>query len=122
MKDTTEIGRQIEANFTRKAEALPPKERLRAYNVNMASNGSLGTGAEDFYQAEGRDFQAAKDWLTTGYEAGDVVFHNPYIVHGTTLNEGRLNRIRLSTELLFYQDGTSLDERWLKVWLPTDGF
>jgi phytanoyl-CoA hydroxylase len=121
LKHSTEIGRQIEANFTEKAQTLPPEERLRAYNKNMASNGSLGTDAQEFYENEGRDFKAAKEWLTADYEAGDVIFHNPYIVHGTTLNEDHFNRIRLSTDLRFYQEGTSVDERWMKVWMPTDG-
>ncbi|KIY01811.1 uncharacterized protein Z520_01949 [Fonsecaea multimorphosa CBS 102226] len=80
-----------------------------------------GTDAQEFYEAEGRDFRAAKEWLTADYEAGDVIFHDPYIVHGTTLNEDKLNRIRLSTDLRFYQEGTSVDERWTKVWMPTDG-
>jgi phytanoyl-CoA hydroxylase len=87
----------------------------------MAANGSLGTDAEEFYQGEGKAFQASKKWLTTDYEARDVIFHNPYIVHGTTLNEDMFNRIRLSTDLRFYQEGTSLDERWLNVWVSTDG-
>ncbi|OAL30002.1 hypothetical protein AYO22_01908 [Fonsecaea multimorphosa] len=42
LKHSTEIGRQIEANFTEKAQTLPREERLRAYNKNMAPNGSLG--------------------------------------------------------------------------------
>jgi phytanoyl-CoA hydroxylase len=121
LKNSTEIGRRIEANFTKRAQTLSAEDRIRAYNQNMAANGSLGTDAEEFYQGEGRDFKRSTEWLTTDYEAGDCIFHNPYIVHGTTLNEDKLNRIRLSTDLRFYQEGSSLDERWLKLWAPTDG-
>jgi len=49
-------------------------------------------------------------WLVGEYEAGDVVFHNPYLICGSTKNEDKQGRIRLSTALRFYE-GAALDKR-----------
>ena len=51
-----------------------------------------------------------------------MVFHNPYLLHGAAKNEDPLGRIRLSTDLRFYEEGAALDERWMRqVWSPDDG-
>jgi phytanoyl-CoA hydroxylase len=121
LEGSTDLGKQIEADFTEKAKEFTKEERMNAYNKNMAANGSLGDDAEEFYQREGKGLRGSKKWLATNYEAGDVIFHNPYIVHGTSMNEDQFNRIRLSTDLRFYEEGTSLDERWFRVWTPDDG-
>ena len=55
------------------------------------------------------------------YEAGDVVFHDPYMIHTSTRNEDAARRIRLSTDLRFYREGSDLDARWMKFWTPGDG-
>ena len=49
--------------------------------------------------------------MVGGYEAGDVAFHNPYLIHGTCRNEDEQGKIRLSTDLRFYGKGASLDKR-----------
>lgn len=61
-------------------------------------------------------------WLVTNYEAGDVVFHDPYSIHASGRNEDPENRIRLSTDLRFYEkDDPGIDTRWYKLWCPGDG-
>ncbi|KAM3417893.1 hypothetical protein BST61_g6113 [Cercospora zeina] len=64
----------------------------------------------------------ARKWIMAKYEAGDVVFHNPYMIHGAIKNDDPNGRIRLSTDLRFYEEGSDLDTRWMRgVWRPDDG-
>lgn len=44
---------------------------------------------------------AERRWLTVIYEAGDVIFHNPWMVHASCKNKDPYNRIRLATDLRF---------------------
>ena len=60
-------------------------------------------------------------WLVGDYEAGDVVFHNPYLIHGALKNEDPEGKIRLSSDVRFYEAGADLDERWMQLWRPDDG-
>ena len=60
-------------------------------------------------------------WLVSEFEAGDVVFHDPYTIHGSSRNEDVGGKIRLSTDLRFYEEGSDLDQRWMKYWTPGDG-
>lgn len=61
-------------------------------------------------------------WLVTNYEAGDVVFHDPYSIHASGRNEDPENRIRLSTDLRLYEkEDPGIDTRWYKLWSPGDG-
>src|ERR1700744_2688665 len=116
LENSTELGQDMEDSFTERAQVLPPEERVNAYNVNMHSSGCLGNNAQDFGRNEGQ----GKKWLTAEYEAGDVVFHNPYLLHASGMNEDSLGRIRLSTDLRFYEKGApGIDERWMQgFWFP----
>jgi phytanoyl-CoA hydroxylase len=119
LSDSADLGRQIEVDFTRRAEELSPEDRISAFNVNMEKYGQLSQNAADFHSQH----QDGKErvWLVSGYEAGDVVFHDPYMIHTSTLNECPEGRIRLSTDLRFYREGSDLDQRWMKFWTPGDG-
>lgn len=55
------------------------------------------------------------------YEAGDVVFHKPYMIHTASKNEDELGRIRPASDLRFYEEGAALDQRWMKVFRHDDG-
>ena len=46
------------------------------------------------------------------YEAGDVVLHNPFMVHAGAINESKTGRIRVSTDLRFVDKSEPYDERW----------
>ncbi|KAI8243104.1 2-heptyl-3-hydroxy-4(1H)-quinolone synthase [Colletotrichum sp. SAR 10_96] len=82
LEDGEALGAEIEQDFERKAMAagMTDEEVRHAYNVNMMSTGWLCNGAADF----GRKY--GKKWLVTEYEAGDVVFHTPHMIHASTIN------------------------------------
>jgi phytanoyl-CoA hydroxylase len=70
------LGREIEAEFTKKARnsGLTEEEAKNAFNQNMLSTGLLADGPRDYSDTFSRR------WLVTAYEAGDVVLHTPYSV------------------------------------------
>lgn len=126
LEHSDDIGRNMEADFTKRAESFTAEERISGFNMNMAKDGQLSHNAEELTKdvLDGRwgGGQAKRRWLIGDYEAGDVVFHNPYLIHGAAKNEDPQGRIRLSTDLRFYEEGAPLDERWMRsVWHPDDG-
>lgn len=60
-------------------------------------------------------------WLINGYEAGDLIFHDPCAVHTATVEQSPERKIRLSTDLRFYEQGADLVTRWMNIWFPGDG-
>jgi phytanoyl-CoA hydroxylase len=85
------LGREIEADFTRKAResGLTDDEAKDAFNQNMLSTGLLADGPREYSETFGRR------WLVTSYEAGDVVLHTPY-----TVRTFRKTSVALLTRLL----------------------
>ncbi|KAK3717249.1 hypothetical protein LTR37_005958 [Vermiconidia calcicola] len=125
LEDSSDIGRDMEADFNRRAERFTPEERISGFNQNMARDGQLSHNVIDFtndvLNGNFGDKSKKRRWLAGNFEAGDVVFHNPYLIHGAVKNEDPEGRIRLSTDLRFYEAGTALDKRWMEVWRPNDG-
>lgn len=117
LEGSTDTGKKMEKEFREAAKELGPEERVSGFNKNMARDGQLSHDAEEL----GRRVGGERRWLIADYEAGDVVFHNPYLIHGAAKNEDRSGRIRLSTDLRFYEEGAPLDKRWMQVWRPGDG-
>lgn len=127
IEDSTDVGKSMEEELNRRAEHFTKEERLNGFNVNMAKDGQISHNAVELSE----DIRSGKwavgggknrRWLVGDYEAGDVVFHNPYMIHGAIKNEDPQGRIRLSTDLRFYEEGKSLDARWMRdVWKPDDG-
>ncbi len=121
LENSNQTGEAIEADFLRQAAHLTPEEKIDAFNVFMNKDGFMSHDAEEFARqyadAEGKRAR----WLVGDYEAGDVVFHNPYMIHAATRNEDVGGRIRLASDLRFYEEGSELDERWRKVWRHDDG-
>lgn len=117
LERSAELGKAMEREFARRAEGFTEEERIYAFNRNMARDGQLAHDAAEFGRVRGE----GRRWLVGDYEAGDVVFHNPYLIHGSAKNEDPQGRIRLSTDLRFYEEGAPLDERWMQVWNPDDG-
>ena len=123
------IGRDMEADFNARAADFSDAERISGFNANMARDGQLSHNVDELTReleagAFGGGAKGGKRrrWLVGDFQAGDVVFHNPYLIHGAVKNEDPEGRIRLSTDLRFYEEGSQLDERWMRsVWRPDDG-
>jgi phytanoyl-CoA hydroxylase len=122
LSDSMELGRTFEANFTERAKDMTPEERVSAFNANMSATGALSMDAHKFYnEIAAREGQGKHRWLIANYEAGDVVFFGPYLIHAAAMNNDADGSIRLSTDLRFYKQGANIDRRWLKAWAPEDG-
>lgn len=76
MDQGAEMGEQIEAEFSRTAKeaGLSEEEAQNAYNRNMSDVGGLSIKPAEYANEHKRR------WLVSGYEAGDVVLHNPFTV------------------------------------------
>ncbi|KAL1655102.1 hypothetical protein SLS61_002413 [Didymella pomorum] len=111
------LGREVEADFTTKAEAsgLTEAEAKYAFNQNMLSTGLLADGAREYSETFERR------WLVTSYEAGDVVLHNPFAIHASTMNYDPNNVIRVGTDLRFVDASKPWDKRWDKDYEFNDG-
>lgn len=111
------LGAEIEADFTVKAKAagFSDEEVKSGFNRNMLSGGVLAAGAAEFGRWYGRR------WLITAYEAGDVVLHNAYAIHASTINCDPTNRIRLGTDLRFVNSARPWDTRWSNDYMFNDG-
>jgi len=75
LEDSVKIEKKIEQDFAEKGKDLTDEELISAYNKNMMAGGFLDRNAATFGKFWGRR------WLITPYEAGDVVFHNPFKIH-----------------------------------------
>jgi phytanoyl-CoA hydroxylase len=119
LEDSSSLGRSIEDDFTALAKKtlLTPEQTISAFNVNMMAGGTLSRDAQEFATTHA----SGKKWLTAKYDAGDIVFHNPYILHAAAMNEDLEGKIRLSTDLRFYEEGARLDSRWMKAFTIGDG-
>lgn len=114
---SSELGKCLEKEFLARSEAagMSYEERVSGFNVHMAKDGQLTQNAEEWGKGKGK-------WLAANFEAGDVVFHNPYMVHGAVKNEDGDGFIRLSCDLRFYEKGSDLDQRWMaQHWQADDG-
>lgn len=127
LENSTDVGMAMERDFNERSADFSPEERINGFNVNMAKDGQLSHDAVELTEAIERGEHGGaqgkkRRWLVGDYEAGDVVFHNPYMIHGAVKNDDPQGRIRLSTDLRFYEEGSRLDERWMQdVWRPGDG-
>ena len=111
------LGTEIEQAFKDKAKAcgMTEREAKNAFNQNMNSGGLLADGPAEFGKQHNRR------WLLTEYEAGDVVLHNAYAIHASTINHDPEDRIRLGTDLRFVNSARLWDERWSHDYRFGDG-
>ena len=111
---------------------MTPEERISAFNANMNDKTGMLSDNPRGFENQYSDFAERSGempksyrWLIGNYEAGDVVFHHPYMTHGSCMNEDPGGRIRLSTDLRFYDtnefENGNGDNRWRKFWTPGDG-
>ena len=128
------LGMEQEAKFTSEAKAsgLTEEEAKNAFNQNMMSTGLLSEGPREFSQ------RFKRKWLVAEFEAGDVVLHNPFAIHASTINQDPDNIIRLATDLRFVDSSRAWDmvsylafhlveqllillQRWSKHYTLNDG-
>ena len=102
------------------ASRLAPPFRATEANLknSRGQGGYISEDAENFSKTHGK---GELRWLVGNYEAGDVVFHNPWMIHAATKNDDKLGRIRLASDLRFYEDGAAIDQRWMKLFRNSDG-
>ena len=119
LEDSVGVGEAVEREFGVQAakEGMSDEEKKSAFNRHMGAGGHLSQDAGEFGRTTGR----GRRWLLADYDAGDIVFHSPWMVHGATRNEDPEGRIRLSTDLRFYEKGARIDERWMGVFFHGDG-
>ncbi|KAH6689470.1 hypothetical protein F5X68DRAFT_274636 [Plectosphaerella plurivora] len=112
-----EVGKQIEDDFTARAKSagLNDEETRSAYNQNMMGGGLLAEGPAGYGKEYGRR------WLLSEYEAGDVVLHNAYAIHASTINHDKNNIIRLGTDLRYVDSSRPWDTRWSNILRNGDG-
>lgn len=117
LKDGTSLGKSFEQDFTAKAAStgLSETEAKSAFNQNMMGTGLLDEGPTRFGNAHNRR------WLVSDYEAGDVVLHNPYTIHASTVNHDPNHIIRLATDLRFVDSSKPWDTRWSNLYTLNDG-
>ena len=108
------VGVDMEAEFSRTNAALPPAERISAYNKNMTEGGWVSKDLPAM--AEKFDTR----WLIADYEAGDIVLHSPFMIHAATMNESRDGIIRLSTDIRYQNVADEIDARWNNHWTLDD--
>ena len=107
------LGRQMEADFSRRNKDLPRFEQISAYNKNMGQ-GWLSKDLRSLAEkADGR-------WLMADYEAGDMVVHSAYMIHAATDNTDPAGRMRLSTDIRYQNVRDEIDARWENHWTLGD--
>ncbi|WWC89072.1 uncharacterized protein L201_003990 [Kwoniella dendrophila CBS 6074] len=124
LESSVPLGLKIENEFTKINSKSSDEERLSAFNVNMMDRGNLSRDCGKFSKENPNSSNVNKPrkWLIANYEAGDVVFHHPFMVHASGVNRDPLNRIRLATDLRFADKMVPYDHRWAnKYWTPGDG-
>ena len=118
LENSVPLGQAFEEEFTKNNATLSDAERLSAFNVNMMDRGNLSRDAGEFAREKGQ----GRRWLVADYEAGDVVFHHPCMIHASGVNRDPKGRIRLATDLRFADRAAPYDERWAyKYFEPGDG-
>lgn len=95
LEGSTDIGMATEQEFARNASNLSDEERVSAFNKNMNDCGFLSRDTVAYGK------ETKRKWLIAEYETGDVIFHNPYMVHASCKNKDPESRIRLATDLRF---------------------
>ncbi|MBC7554444.1 MAG: hypothetical protein H7257_10740 [Taibaiella sp.] len=72
-----------------------------------------------------QDLKAVSDitglpWLYSDFKAGDIVVHDPYVVHASL--DCNTDAMRLSTDLRFVAASERTDPRWQNAWRGDDGY
>ncbi|KAI1619845.1 hypothetical protein EDD37DRAFT_660065 [Exophiala viscosa] len=130
LSDSVRLGQALEDDYKERSRDFSEADKISAFNRNMAATGYLADHPEEFMrehrrvaEKEGTATKGFK-WLIANFEAGDVVFHHPCTIHGSCGNDDPSGRIRLSTDLRFYEkkdfEAGRADNRWMNHWRVDD--
>jgi len=114
LENSHHIGREMEAEFSRKSAELPREEQISAYNKYMDKTGWLTKDLPTL--ADRTDSR----WLMADYQAGDMVIHGAYTIHASTNNVDTQGRLRLSTDIRYQRLREEIDVRWNNHWSLDD--
>jgi phytanoyl-CoA hydroxylase len=115
LENSLQISKDMEDEWQKAANTLPPEEKLSAFNKAMTIGARCATDAGEFSDATGRK------WMVANYEAGDVVFHQSFMIHASCQNQDPNNRIRLATDIRYTDDSKKVDVRWMNHFELGDG-
>ncbi|KAK4905508.1 hypothetical protein LTR49_025214 [Elasticomyces elasticus] len=90
LEGSTDIGVAMGEECMECAEYLMREEHIDGLNQNMARDGQLShsvVGLDANIKVKSSSSSRRRQWLAADYEAGDVVFHNPHMIHGAVKNE-----------------------------------
>jgi ectoine hydroxylase-related dioxygenase (phytanoyl-CoA dioxygenase family) len=104
------IGLKMEREFSERNKHLSPEEQVSAYNRNMTEGGWVSKDLPEM--AERFDTR----WLAANYEAGDIMLHSPFMIHASTTNQDKGQRLRLSTDIRYQNVDDEIDVRWNNHW------
>lgn len=114
LENSHHLGREMEAEFSRKSASLPRAEQISAYNKFMDKSGWLTKDLPALVE------RADSRWLIADYEAGDMVIHGAYTIHASTNNMSPDGIIRLSTDIRYQRLREEIDVRWNNHWSLDD--
>ncbi|EPS32186.1 hypothetical protein PDE_07146 [Penicillium oxalicum 114-2] len=117
LENGEDIGVRMEEEFFTQAKqaGMSDEEARSAFNSHMMATGLLSESPAAFAREHSRR------WLVSAYEAGDVVLHNPHMIHASTINLDSQNVIRLATDLRFCDSSKPFDKRWMNHYRFNDG-
>lgn len=81
----------------------------RSYGTRDADREGIGWLSTD---PVGLQKRLGGRWLSTDFEAGDVIVFGPYLIHASLDNNSPIGRCRLSSDTRYLLVGDELDERW----------
>lgn len=91
-------------------EGSHKNDRLRkSYGTRDADREGIGWLTTD---PVGLQKRLGGRWLSTDFQAGDVIVFSPYLVHASLDNNSPIGRCRLSSDTRYLLVGDELDERW----------
>lgn len=108
------IGLRMEREFSEQNGDLSPEERISAYNRNMTEGGWVSKDLPDMAE------RFNTRWLAADYQAGDIMLHSPFMIHASTTNQDRSQRLRLSTDIRYQNVNDEIDARWNNHWSLDD--
>jgi ectoine hydroxylase-related dioxygenase (phytanoyl-CoA dioxygenase family) len=113
LENSHQRGRELEAEFLAQSADLPPEERVSAYNRYTSQSGWLDRNVEMLAE------KYNTRWLCADYDAGDMVIHDPYMIHASTMNVDE-RRMRLSIDIRYQLVRDEIDVRWQNHWSLDD--